>query len=244
MTNSSTSMRSARGWGWGGFSEHTWLSLTIKSVTFFKTLGTELQMCPIMSWDVLPGYERCVGYGKRVCCFAETVKGSAKHRRRKSNRRVYGVTIPTARARSWVPRVSWNPTHALFLHPRGCCSALGDTTAISQPLWPPARGLPEAYRRHRSLPRRSRSLRGQRLQTAVPPRVRVPPRHAEGAIVIIKNKSSSLSIVCTYWSLLPSSQTHLQYSQKPSACLFSLCCLAWSRDKCIPCYSLPLRRHL
>lgn len=41
-----------------------------------------------------------------------------------------------------------------------------------------------------------------------------------------KNKSSSLPIVCTYWPLLPSSQTHLWYSQKPSACLFSLLLLA------------------
>ena len=254
ITNSSTLDVQHSGLGVGRFLRAHMAVTDNKVSHVFKTLGTELQMCPIMSWDVLPGYKRCVGYGKLMCYFAETVKGSTKYRLRKSNYRVYGVIIPTLRAWSWVPPVSWSPTAALtsryfspslglLLSSRRHHCRFTAPAAAPHPQ-PPARGLLEAYRRHRPLPRRSCSVQGQRLQSAIPLCIWVPPHHAKGAIIIIKNKSSSLSIVCTYWPLLPSSQTHLQYSQKPWACLFSLCCLAWSRDKYIPCYPLPLWTHL
>lgn len=249
-------MRSTRGWGWGGFSEHTWLSLTIKSVTFFKTLGTELQMCPIMSWDVLPGYKRCVGYGKQApVLLCRDRKRQRKVQTEKEQLESTGGDypycrgpIPGATAIPERPRRS-NPT--LLFSILGAAAPLAATqlpfhsppTSALGPQ-PPARGLPGADRPHRPPPRPPRSGQGQHLRSAIALRVWAPPRHVKGAIVIIKNKTSCLLIVCTYWPLLPSSQTHLQYSQKPWASLFSLCCLAWSRDKCIPCYSLPLRRHL
>lgn len=210
-------------------------------------------MFPIMPWDVLPGYTWCVGYAELARSSAESVKGSAKRTLRRKE--LWSTWDKNSCPRGLImgaPRVldshgSFN--FMLVFSIPGAAAQLQETPPPfpSPEAAPQPRLLRGAEREQPELAGAKAVLLCPRAAFAGPPlpsAYMCPPHHTKGEIIVIKNKSSSLSIDCTYWPLLPSSQMHLQHAQKPSACLFSHCCSAWSRDKCIPCYSLPLQKHL
>lgn len=173
-----------------------------------------------------------MGYLKLVCYFAETVKGRTKYRLRTKNCRGYAI-VSALRAQSCVPQASWS---TISLHPSDNCSLTGKTMLLLTGSRRQQSNLAACTPVRLSLARSlllggclrlpSPAAHGRALSKGLTCRQRFPPctpvpllplpRHAKGAIIIIKNKSFSLPIVLTgHCCHLARSITNIHRSLQP-----------------------------